>query len=194
MSMVRPGLSNIFVALEHRDFRLLFFSGVASTMGTQLQAITNTWQIYLLTGSPLQIGLTGLARAVPILLFSLIGGVIADRFDRRRIIIFTQVMNALFGLLLGILTLTGNVQVWHIYAVTFLNSSLSSVSSPGRRAIIAGLVPRHHLMNAIALNQSLVQLSRIIAPALGGMLIATVSLPINYFLNGGATLITALWL
>ncbi len=92
------------------------------------------------------------------------------------------------------LTVSGAVQVWHIYAVTFLNSSLSSISQPGRRAIIAGLVPRHHLMNALALNQSQVQLSRILAPSLAGIRIATVALSVTYFVNGGATLITALWL
>jgi MFS family permease len=194
LSQNRPGLRNILVALEHRDYRLLFFAGVASTLGGGLQGLTNTWQIFLLTGSPLQIGLSGAARAVPILLFSLIGGVIADRFDRRRIIVVSQVMNALFALLLGLLTAAGLVQVWHIYAVTFLNASLMSISQPGRRAIIASVVPRHHLMNAFALNQNLFNLSRIIAPALAGLMIATVALPINYFVNGAATLVTALWL
>jgi len=178
----RPGLRNILVALEHRDYRLLFFAGVASTLGGGLQGLTNTWQIYLLTGSPLQIGLSGAARAVPILLFSLIGGVIADRFDRRRIIVVSQVMNAVFALLLGLLTATETVQVWHIYAVTFLNASLMSISQPGRRAIIASLVPRHHLMNAFALNQNLFNLSRIIAPALAGLMIATVALPVMILL------------
>lgn len=194
MSEARPGFTRIFSALEHRDYRLLFFSSAVSTVGGQLQGLTNTWQIYTLTGSALQIGLSGVARAVPIIVFSLAGGVIADRFDRRRIILFTQVMNALFALFLGLVTVTGVVEVWHIYLVTFLNASLMAVSSPGRRAIIAGLVPRHHLMNALALNQSIFQLARIIAPSLAGVLIALIGLPVSYFVNGVATLISAVGL
>jgi MFS family permease len=181
-------------ALEYRDYRLLFLSTVVSSMGFQLQAITNLWQIYELTGSALQIGITGLARAVPILLFSLAGGVVADRFDRRRIIMATQLLNGCFALFLAFVTITGVVQVWHIYLVTFLNASLMSMSGPGRRAIIAGLVPRHELMNAMALNQTVQQLSRIVAPSLAGVLIYWIGVPVSYFITAIATLITAAWL
>src|SRR5688572_29923932 len=161
----RPGLRRAFSALSYRDFRLLFMSQMVSSVGGQLQQFTTTWQIFLLTGSPLHIGLTGVARAVPILCFSLIGGVVADRFDRRRMIIFTQIMTGLTSLVLGLDTLLGTIEVWHIYAITFLNSSLMALSGPGRRAIIASLVPRHELMNAMALNQNVMQLSRIFAPS-----------------------------
>jgi MFS family permease len=86
------------------------------------------------------------------------------------------------------------VQVWHIYLVTFLNASLMSMSGPGRRAIIAGLVPRHELMNAMALNQTVQQLSRIVAPSLAGVLIYWIGVPVSYFITAIATLITAAWL
>lgn len=194
MAIERQGLTRGFAALQYRDFRLLFFSSLVSSIGGQLQAVTNTWQIYQLTGSALQIGLTGIVRAVPILLFSLIGGVFADRMDRRKMIMITQLCNGAFALFLAVDTISGSVQVWHIYSVTFLNSSLMALSGPGRRAIIAGLVPRHQLMNAFALNQSVMQLSRIFSPSLGGVLIAFVGLPISYFINGAATVITAFWL
>lgn len=194
MSSARPGLLRAVSALEYRDYRLLFLSTVVSSMGFQLQAITNLWQIYELTGSALQIGITGLARAVPILLFSLAGGVVADRFDRRRIIMATQLLNGCFALFLAFVTITGVVQVWHIYLVTFLNASLMSMSGPGRRAIIAGLVPRHELMNAMALNQTVQQLSRIVAPSLAGVLIYWIGVPVSYFITAIATLITAAWL
>ena len=181
-------------ALQYRDFRLLFLSLVVSSFGGQLQNITNTWQIFELTGSPLQIGLTGAARAVPTLAFSLVGGVIADRVDRRRIIVFTQIMNGLLGLFLGFMTATGRVQVWHIYLVTFLNASLMAVNNPARQAILTGLVPREHLLNAMALQQTVAKTSNIIAPSLGGVLIAVIGLPVSYFINGAATFVTATFL
>ena len=82
--------SQAFAVLEHRDFRLLFLSAVASGFGDQLQTVSNLWQVYTLTGSALQLGLTGVARGVPIVLFSLVGGVLADRVDRRKVIILSQ--------------------------------------------------------------------------------------------------------
>ena len=187
----RPGLLRAFVALEHREFRLLFLSSVVSGMGGQLQQVSNMWQIYDLTGSALHLGFTGLARAVPIILFSLAGGVIADRVDRRKIIIFSQAANGAFAVTLGVLSAAGLAQVWHIYAVVFLNATLMSVSAPARRALIANLVPRQHLVNAMALNSSLQQIDRIIAPAIAGILIAVFGLAVTYSTNGVAHFITA---
>jgi len=185
------GFRSTFAALEYRSFRWLFLSNVTSGIGGQLQQVANLWQIYALTGSALHLGLNGLARFIPIALFSLIGGVIADRMDRRQIMIVTQVTNGAFGIILAVLTLAGLVEVWHIYAVTFINSSLTSVSNPARRAVIAGLVPRHHLMNAFALNASIHQIDRIVAPSIAGVLIAVFGLPITYALNGLAHFVTA---
>jgi MFS family permease len=194
MSSNRPSLTRSIEALQHRDFRLLFLSSVVSSIGGQLQIIANTWQLFELTGSAVQIGIIGLARAVPIILFSLAGGVVADRVDRRKIIMTTQLLNGSFALFLAIVTLTHATQPWHVYLVTFLNASLMSVSGPGRRAIIAGLVPRHHLMNALGLNQTLQQTSRVLAPSIAGVLIAAFGLAICYFITAIATLITAAWL
>jgi len=185
------GLTRGFVALQHRSFRWLFLSSITSGIGGQLQNTANLWQIFALTGSPVHLGLTGLVRAIPIIFFSLIGGVIADRFDRRKIIIATQASNGIVAITLGILSFTGLVEVWHIYAATFLNATLMSASAPARRAVIASIVPRHHLMNAMALNSSVQQIDRIIAPSLGGILIAVFGLPLTYVVNGSAHFITA---
>jgi MFS family permease len=189
------GFGRAFVALQHRDFRVLFLSNITSGMGGQLQLVANAWQVYALTGSAFHLGLTGLARGIPIIVFSLAGGVIADRWDRRKIMIGTQMLNGSFGLALAFLTFTGLVEVWQIYAVTFMNSTLTSVSIPARRAVIAGLVPRHHLVNATALNASIHQIDRIVAPSIAGILIALFGVPITYALNRMAHLITAvaLW-
>lgn len=178
------------MALQHRDFRLLWLASLVSAFGGMLQGTVNLWQIYDLTGSALLLGLTGLTRAVPILCFSLIGGVIADRVDRRKIIMFSQGTNGVLAILLGFLTAAALIQVWHIYAVMFVNATLMSVSAPGRRAIVANLVPRQHLMNAYALEASTHQLSRIVGPAVGGALAAAFGLPLAYMLNGLAHVAT----
>ncbi|MPZ15289.1 MAG: MFS transporter [Chloroflexi bacterium] len=187
----RRGLMRAFVALQHRSFRLLFLSSVTSGAGSQLQLVANLWQVYAITGSALHLGFTGLARGIPIILFSLAGGVIADRVDRRKIIILTQTANGVIAALLGVLSAAGLIEVWHIYAATFLNAALMSVSAPARRAVIAGLVPRQHLMNAMALNSSVHQMDRIVAPALAGFLIALFGFPVTYAINGLAHVITA---
>ena len=186
MSIERPGLNRAFVALQYRPFRLLFLSTVFSGIGGQLQTVANLWQVYALTESALHLGFTGLARAVPIILFSLAGGVIADRVDRRKIILMAQLANVVAVLLLAVLSATGLVQVWHIYAITFLHAALIAVSAPAQRAAIPSLVPRHHLVNAMALNSAVNQLDRMVAPALGGILIALFGLPFTYGINGGA--------
>jgi MFS family permease len=180
--------------LQHRGFRLLFYTTVAAQFGEQIQTFANLWQIYELTSSALHIGLNGVARAIPVLLFSLAGGVIADRVDRKKIIVLTQVANGTFALILGILSVTGHIEVWHVYAATALNAALSSVSAPARRAVIAGLVPRQHLMNAMAMNSSVNQLDRIVAPSIGGILIAVLGLPFAYWVTAVARIVTALGL
>jgi MFS family permease len=185
------GIGRAFVALQHRAFRLLFLSNITSGVGGQLQLVANAWQVYALTGSAFHLGLTGVARFIPILLFSLVGGVIADRVDRRKILMVSQMTNGTFALVLAVLSATGLVEVWQIYAVTFINSTLMSVSNPARRAVVAGLVPRRHLMNAFALNASIHQIDRIVAPSIAGIMIAVVGLPPTYALNGLAHFITA---
>jgi MFS family permease len=182
------------VALEHTAFRLFFLSTVVSGVGGQMQQVSNLWQVYALTNSAVHLGFTGLARAVAIILFSLAGGVIADRFNRKRIIVFAQGFNGLIALALAFLTVSEQIQVWHIYVATFLNASMMATSNPARRAVIAGLVPRHHLVNALALNSIIHQLDRIVAPSLAGILIAGIGLPLSYAVNGSAHFITAVLL
>lgn len=195
MSSETPkGLRNAFASFSVPAFRSLIFAQVISGVGGQLQSIANAWQIYALTGSALQLGLTGVARAIPTILFSLLGGVVADRIDRRTIIILTQVSNGVFAVTLGVLSLTGQVQVWHIYLAVFLNSSLGSAAGPARRAALASVVPHEYLMNAMSLNFSANRISGIAGPSMAGILIALVGTPITYALNGAAHVISAVTL
>jgi MFS family permease len=179
------------VSLQFREFRLLFLATIVAHFGEQLQQFANLWQIYTLTGSALHLGLTGLARAIPVIFFSMIGGVLADRLDRKRIIVFAQVAGGFFAIILGVLTATGLIEVWHIYVTTFFSATLNSAAMPARRAVIGSVVPRHHLANAFALNMSVNQLDRIIAPSLAGILIALVGIPFTYGINAASHVITA---
>src|SRR5438046_7612461 len=115
MQSARPSLGHTLGVLHHRDFRLFYAALLAANLGAQLQNFTNILQIYELTHSPFQIGLTGLARAVPLIGLSLIGGVVADRVERRRMIMIAQATAAVLAMVLAALTVTGSIQVWHIY-------------------------------------------------------------------------------
>jgi MFS family permease len=190
MAAERPSLRRALVALEYRDFRLYYIALVVARVGEQLQATATMWQVYELTSSPLHLGLTGLARGIPIIVLSLIGGVIADRVDRRRFIIVSQGIVGALALALAALTATNLVDVWHIYAVILVSSALNAISAPARQAIIPNLVPREHLLNAIALNSTVWQISNIVGPALGGVSIALFGLPVTYAVNGLLHLIT----
>lgn len=186
----RPGLRRAIVALENRDFRLLYLSSMVSSVGGMLQQTAILWQIYELTGSALHLGLTGFARAIPIIAFSLVGGVIADRFDRRWIIMFTQAAGGVLALVLALLSATARIEVWHIYAVTFVGSTLMSLSAPARTAIVASLVPRKHLVNAMALNSTTWQSTRILAPSLAGAMLVLFGFPLTYLINGVGHMVT----
>ncbi|MGH7773703.1 MAG: MFS transporter [Candidatus Binatia bacterium] len=183
--MMRP-----LAALRYRDFRLFYSALLVSALGSQIQSTANIWLIYELTGSPLLLGLTGLARGLPILLFSLIGGVIADRVDRRRLIMLVQAIQGLLGLLLATLALTRVIEVWHIYLITIIASSLSALNAPARGAIIPSLVPGNSLLNALALNSTVWQTSTLVGPALAGISIALLGVAATYAIDGTLHILT----
>jgi MFS family permease len=180
----------VLVALQHRDFRLLFFAHVVSGVGGQLLTVSNYWQVYAITESGLALGATGIARAIPIILFSLIGGIVADRVDRRKIMIVTQASNGAVAVVLALLTLSGQIQVWQIWAAVFINAMVTSAAGSTRYAVIASVVPREHLMNAMALNSWIQNVDKIFAPALAGFLIALVGPALAYGINGVSHLVT----
>lgn len=178
------GVRAALVSLRYRDYRLLFGSSVVTQLGAELLQVANAWQIWSLTGSALHLGLTGIARGIPVILFSVIGGVIADRFDRKRILIGTQLITGGLAVLLTVLTVSELIEVWHIYAAVFFQNTVMTASNPARRAVLAAVVPREHLMNAMVLNSLVMQADRIGAPALAGFLIALAGTPLTYALNG----------
>jgi MFS family permease len=188
--MAKVGLRQSLVALGHRNYRLFYVALLVAGFGAQIQRAANLFQVYELTNSTFYTGLTGLAQGLTIMTVSLIGGVIADRVDRRKFIMLTQGLTGLLGFLLALLTASGEITVWHIYVVTVLTSLLTALNTPARSALVPNLVPQHHLLNALALNSTVWQVSNLVGPAIAGTLIARFGLAETYAVNGAAHFLT----
>ena len=169
--------------LAQRDFGLFWVSLLISAVGNQISSVTVAWQVYEITNSPLQLGLIGFFRALPVIVFSLTGGVLADRVDRRRLLIVTQGLAMILAAILGLLTETGHIQVWHIYAITFISGAINTFEVPARTAMIPNLVAREHLTTAFALNVTLRQSATLVGPFLGGITLAAVGIGWSYYIN-----------
>ena len=169
--------------LKQRDFGLFWASLLFSAVGSQISTVAIAWQVYEITNSPFQLGLAGLFRALPVMLLSIPGGVVADRMDRRWLLIITQALAALLALALALLSHFGQVQVWHIYTVTFLSGAVGIFDSPARTALIPALVRPEQLATAYALNITWRQIATLAGPFIGGMVIATVGISISYFID-----------
>jgi MFS family permease len=169
--------------LAQRDFGLFWLSLLFSAVGTQISTVAIAWQVYEITNSPFQLGLTGLFRALPVMILSIPGGVVADRMDRRRLLIITQSLAMLLSLVLGFLTTTGHIAVWHIYAVTFLSGAVGIFDSPARTAMIPTLVPAEHLASAYALNITWRQIATLAGPFIGGICISAFGIGASYYID-----------
>jgi MFS family permease len=169
--------------LKQREFGLFWASLLFSAVGSQISTVAIAWQVYEITNSPFQLGLAGLFRALPIMLLSIPGGVLADRMDRRHLLIITQSLAALLALALALLSYFGTVQVWHIYLVTFLSGAVGIFDSPARTALIPTLVRAEQLATAYALNITWRQIATLSGPFIGGVVIATVGISASYFID-----------
>ena len=171
-------------ALVHRDFGLLCLAILATSFGFYIQRTLELWLIYELTGSALHLGLTGLVRGIPVFVLSPFGGVLADRVDRRRLVILVQTCNGAVNAGLALLAVTGLVEVWHIYVSGFMNASLNALGAPARNVMVPGLVPREMLLNALSLTAMSRKMSQLTAPVLTGLLILWLGSGPAYALNG----------
>ncbi len=174
---------NALATLRHRDFRLLWFGQLISTIGDQMQTVAIGWHIFVLTDSTLHVGLVGLSRAVPFMLLSFIGGAAADRVSRKRLIIFTQSILMAISMALTFATATGTVTTGFIYAMSALSGAASAFDAPARQSILPNLVPRTELANALTLHSILRQTATIIGPGLGGLVIGLLGLATTYGIN-----------
>jgi MFS family permease len=164
-----------FVALQHRNYRLIWIGLMVSFTGSMMQNAALLWHVSLLVPPErkgLALGLVGLVRVVPIVVFSLISGVVADAWDRRRLMLFTQVAATVVAAALGVLAFRGVTTVLPIYGLAALGAAVGAFDLPARNALVPSLVPRDHLPNAISLNTIMFQTSSVVGPSLGGMLIA----------------------
>lgn len=169
--------------LAQRDFGLFWVSLLFSAVGSQISTVAVAWQVYEITNSPFQLGLTGLFHALPVMIFSIPGGVVADRMDRRQLLIITQSLAMLLSLVLGVLTSTGQILVWHIYAVTFLSGAISIFDAPARTALIPLLVSGEQLASAYALNITWRQIATLAGPFLGGIVISGFGISTSYYVD-----------
>ncbi|HEV7236065.1 MAG TPA: MFS transporter, partial [Ktedonobacteraceae bacterium] len=154
--------------LRNRNFALLFYGQLVSSAGTQMQVVAVAWQVYLLTHSAIALGAIGLVQAIPRILFSLIGGVFADAFDRRKMLLIIEVTLASTSTVLALCTIFNVINLWIIYAVVLISASVSSFEFPTRQAIVPSLVPRAQMADALSRNMVMMQLTFIIGPTLGG--------------------------
>ncbi len=161
-------------SLRHRNFRLFFAGQLISLIGTWMQSVAQAWLVYRLTGSAVLLGAIGFAGQIPVLLFASIGGAFADRHNRHRIVIGTQIASLLLALGLAALTLSGHIQVWEIAAFAASLGIVNAFDIPARQTFVVDMVGKGDMANAIALNSSMVNGARIVGPAVAGVLVAAI--------------------
>jgi MFS family permease len=171
-------------ALKHRNFQLFFSGQLISLTGTWMQTVAQSWLVYRLTGSSLLLGLVGFASQIPVFLMAPVGGMVADRVNRHRIVIATQTVSMFLALVLAALTLTHTVKVWHIFVLAAMMGVVNAFDIPGRQSFLVDMVGREDLMNAIALNSSMFNGARVIGPAIAGILVAKIGEGWCFFANG----------
>lgn len=177
-------LRTLLRAFRHRNYRLFFTGQLVSLTGTWMQSVAQAWLVYRLTHSAVLLGLVGFAGQIPVFLLAALGGTVADRRNRRTLLIVTQTCSMLLAFTLAALTLAGWVQVWHIFVLAVLLGMVNAFDIPGRQSFVIEMVGRQDLLNAIALNSSMINGARIVGPALAGLLVGAVGEGWCFALNG----------
>ncbi len=179
-----PARWKTFSALRHRNYRLFFFGQVTSLSGTWMQWVAQGWLVYELTRSAFALGVVGFATRLPVVFLSLIAGVLADRIEKRRILIVTQAVSMVLAFILAGLTLSNRVEFWHVVLLGALAGATHSFDAPTRQSFYKDLVGREDLMNAIALNSTIFNAARLVGPALAGILIKYIGTGGCFVING----------
>jgi MFS family permease len=182
-------------ALRHRNYRLYWLGQLSSVLAQNMEGIAQSWLVLELTNSPLLLGLTGLAFAIPTITLTLLGGVIADRADRRRIMIFSQLGSASIFFILATLVVVGRIALWHVMTLAFLSGCIRAFDRPSRMALLPQMVPREDIPNAVAVGGTIWQLNRLVGPAVAGLLIYLIGIgPTYYFCFLASLSAVCLWL
>jgi MFS family permease len=174
---------HVFAALRNRNFRLFWFGQVISVSGTWMQSVGQAWLVLQLTHDALLLGLVGVFQFMPVLFFSLVGGMLADKLPKRQVLIFTQSAAMLQAAVLFTLTATGVVQVWHVFVLAACLGLINALDIPTRQSFISEMVPQRDLMNAISLNSAQFNASRVVGPGVAGIVIAALGIPPLFLLN-----------
>ncbi|MGW2740805.1 MFS transporter [Streptomyces sp. NPDC001450] len=174
----------MFSSLRIRNYRLFFTGQVVSNTGTWMQRIAQDWLVLSLTGSSAAVGITTALQFLPMLLFGLYGGVLVDRLPKRPTLLVTQTSMAVTGLALAALTLTGHVQVWHVYVAAFAVGLATVLDNPARQSFVSEMVGPEQLQNAVSLNSANFQSARLVGPAVAGLMITGVGTGWAFLFNG----------
>jgi MFS family permease len=188
MTDVAAAARRTFSSLRIRNFRLYFTGQLISVSGTWMQSVAQAWLVLQLTGSGTALGITGALQTLPVLLLAPLGGVVADRYDKRRLLFVTQSTAAVLAVLLGVLVISDVVQLWMVYALAFGFGLVVAVDNPTRQTFTLEMVGPDDLTNAVSLNSVIVNLGRVIGPAVAAILIAVVGLGPCFVLNGASYL------
>ncbi len=173
-------------ALRHRNFRLFFAGQFISLIGTWMQTVAQSWLVYRLTGSSLLLGAVAFSSQIPVFIFGPLGGAMADRVDRHKIIVGTQTASMLLAFALAGLTLTRTIKIWEIFVIAALLGIVNAFDVPARQSFLLEMVTRDDLMNAIALNSSMFNGARVVGPAVAGILVARVGEGWCFFVNAAS--------
>jgi MFS family permease len=188
LATIRQALARTFKSLAVRNYRLFFFGQIVSMSGTWLQSTAQMWLVYQLTGSGVALGVVTALQFAPVLIGGLWGGVIADRFDKRKILMVAQSLMALLALILGLLVLFEVVQLWHVYLLAAVFGCVSVFEVPSRQSFVVEMVSERHVANAVGLNSTVFTSARVIGPAVAGVLIASVGIAWCFLLNAASFL------
>jgi MFS family permease len=184
LTTVAGGITRTFASLRNRNFRIFFTAQIVSVTGTWMQSIAQMWLVLHLTGSGLALGITAALQFTPILLFGTWGGLLADRVDKRKLLMVTQSAAGVVALVLAGLTLGGLVQLWMVYVLAFSLGMVNVFDNPARQSFVTEMVGKGQVINAVGLNSAVFTLARVIGPAVAGVLIAAVGTGWCFLYNG----------
>jgi MFS family permease len=175
-----------FAALRHRNYRLFWFSQLVSLTGTWMHSVAQGWLVLELASQPFWLGAVGAATTLPVLVFSLFGGVAADRLPKRSLLMATQSVSAVVALALGLLAVSGQVQVWQVLSAALLLGTANALDLPARQSFVVEMVGRDDLLNAIALNSLTFNAARVVGPAVAGTIVAAAGTATCFLVNAAS--------
>jgi MFS family permease len=186
VSALRAAAHQTFSSLRIRNYRLYFTAQLISVSGTWMQTVAQSWLVLHITGSGVDLGIVVGLQFLPMLLFGPIGGLVADRFNKRRLLYLTQASGGVLALVLGVLVVTHEVQLWQVYLLAPLLGMVNVFDNPARQTFIMEMVGREDLPNAVSLNTVVMNASRVVGPAIGGVIITLVGLGVCFFINAAS--------